>query len=71
MQAKDAKLDEIALVNLLSQRDETASAQLIEEHHASAALLCGGIGRQVAENMTWFTVSSLRTRRMHRLYANM
>ncbi len=71
MQAKDAKFDEMALVNLLRQRDETAFAQLIEEYYASAALLRAGLGRRVAENMTCFTVSSVRTRRMHRLCANM
>jgi len=39
MQAKDAKLDEIALVNLLRQRDEMAFAQLIEQYHASLVRL--------------------------------
>ena len=39
MQAKDAKLDEMALVNLLRQRDEMAFAQLIEQYHASLVRL--------------------------------
>jgi hypothetical protein len=69
MQAKDAKLDEMALVNLLRQRDETAFAQLIEEYYAFAALLRAGLGRRVAENMTWFTVSSVRTTPSQEAYA--
>jgi RNA polymerase sigma-70 factor (ECF subfamily) len=35
MQTRDAKLDEMALLNLLRQRDEMAFAQLIEHYHSS------------------------------------
>lgn len=39
MQAKETKLDEMALVNLLRQWDETAFAQLIEQYHAALVRL--------------------------------
>lgn len=39
MQAKDAKSDEMLLLNLLRQRDETAFAQLIEQYHSSLVRL--------------------------------
>ena len=39
MQAKNAKLAEMAVVNLLRQRDEMAFAQLIEQYHASLVRL--------------------------------
>jgi RNA polymerase sigma-70 factor (ECF subfamily) len=41
MKAMDAKLDEVELVNLLRQRDETSFAQLIEQHHSSLVRLAG------------------------------
>lgn len=41
MQTKDAKLDEMAFVNLLRQRDEMAFTQLIEQYHASLVRVAG------------------------------
>jgi RNA polymerase sigma-70 factor (ECF subfamily) len=35
MEAMDAKLDEMALLNLLRQRDEPAFTQLVEQYHTS------------------------------------
>jgi len=35
MEAMDAKLDEMAILNLLRQRDETAFTQLVEQYHTS------------------------------------
>jgi RNA polymerase sigma-70 factor, ECF subfamily len=48
MQAMDAKLDEMALVNLLRQRDETAFAQLIDQYHASLVRLASIYVRDIA-----------------------
>jgi RNA polymerase sigma-70 factor (ECF subfamily) len=39
MEAMDAKLDEIALLNLLRQRDETAFTQLVDQYHTSLVRL--------------------------------
>jgi RNA polymerase sigma-70 factor, ECF subfamily len=35
----DAKVDELAFLDLLRQRDETAFTQLVEQHHSSLVRL--------------------------------
>jgi RNA polymerase sigma-70 factor, ECF subfamily len=61
MQAKDAKLDETVLLNLLRQRDEMAFAQLIEQYHSSLVRLAciyvhdTTIAEEIAQE-TWLAV---------------
>src|SRR5690242_13635746 len=57
----DAKLDEMALSNLLRQRDETAFTQLVEQYHASLVRLAclfvqdDAIAEEISQE-TWLAV---------------
>lgn len=61
MKAMDAKLDEIALLTLLRQRDEKAFTQLVEQYHASLVRLAhlfvqdNGVAEELAQE-TWLAV---------------
>lgn len=61
MQAKDAKLDEMVLLNLLRQPDEMAFAQLIEQYHSSLVRIAciyvqdTTIAEEIAQD-TWLAV---------------
>ena len=61
MKAMDAKLDEVALLNLLRQGDEMTFTQLVEQHHASLVRLArlfvhdDAVAEELAQE-TWLAV---------------